>query len=169
MKRHLIARAGTALVLVWVFCVAAVFVPAYTPAEAQDDKTAPSKSGAATPAFSEADAVRILGELRQGVESDNPRRFLKPFDAKKMPGFAAFRDQISEFFETYAPIRINYHVTQVTTDGDFGAAVVEITLDGPARQGGTANLRRTVPSRAVFGWDGKTWKIVDWSPREMFR
>ena len=169
MKRHLIVRAGTALALLRVFCVAAMFVAPYAPAEAQDDKTATSKNTTPTPAFSEADAIRVLGELRQGIESDNPRRFLKPFDAKKMPGFAAFRDQISEFFETYGPIRINYHVTQVTTDGDFGAAAVEITLDGPARQGGTANLRRTMPSRAVFGWDGKTWKIVDWSPREMFR
>ena len=169
MKRHLIVRAGTALGLLGVICVAAVFVAAYAPAEAQGDKTATSKTTTPTPAFSDADAIRVLGELRQGIESDNPRRFLKSFDAKKMPGFAAFRDQISEFFETYGPIRINYHVTQVTTDGDFGAAAVEITLDGPARQGGTANLRRTMPSRAVFGWDGKTWKIVDWSPREMFR
>jgi hypothetical protein len=169
MKRHLIARAGTALTLMRVFCVAAMLVAAYTPAEAQDEKAAPSTSASATPAFSEADAARILSELRQGIESDNPRRFLKPFDAKKMPGFAAFRDQITEFFETYGPIRMNYHVTQVTTDGDFGASVVEITLDGPARQGGTTNLRRTMPSRTIFGWDGKTWKIVDWSPREMFR
>ena len=169
MKRHFIARAGAALTLLRVFCVAAMFVAAYTPAEAQGEKTVPSTSPSATPAFSEADAVRILSDLRQGLESDNPHRFLKLFDAKKMPGFAAFRDQISEFFETYGPIRMNYHVTQVTTDGDFGAAVVEITLDGPGRQSGTSNLRRTLPARAVFGWDGKTWKIVDWSPREMFR
>ena len=169
MKRHLIVRAGTALALLRVFCVAAMFVAACTPAEAQDEKSAPSKSAAATPAFSEADAARILGDLRQGMESDNPRRFLKLFDARKMPGFAAFRDQISEFFETFGPIRMNYHVIQVTTEGDFGAAVVEVMLDGPARQGGSSNLRRTSPARAIFGWDGKTWKVVDWSPREMFR
>jgi len=169
MKCRFIARGCTPLVLLRVCCVAAAFVAAYTPVEAQDDKTATSKIPAVTPAFNEADAVRVLSDLRQGMESHNPRRFLKPFDAKKMPGFAAFRDQIAEFFETYGPIRMNYHITQVTIDGDFGAAMVEITLDGPARQGGTANLRRTLPSRAVFGWDGKTWKIVDWSPREMFR
>jgi len=119
--------------------------------------------------FTEADAVRVLSDLRQGMESDNPRRFLKPFDAKKMPGFAAFRDQIAEFFETYGPIRMNYHITQVSTDGNFGAAVVEVMLDGPARQGATSNIRKTVSTRIVFGGDGKTWKIVDWSPREMFR
>jgi hypothetical protein len=103
------------------------------------------------------------------MESDNPARFLKPFDAKKMPGFAAFRDQIAEFFETYSPVRMNYQVTQVTTDGDFGAAVVEVMLDGSARQGATSNIRKTVSTRVVFGWDGKMWKIVDWAPREMFR
>ena len=136
---------------------------------AQDAAAAPEKSASATPAFTEADAVRVLSDLRQGMESDNPRRFLKPFDARKMPGFAAFRDQIAEFFETYGPIRMNYHVTQVTNDGDFGAAVVEIMLDGVARQGAASNIRKTVSTRVVFGWDGKTWKVVDWSPREMFR
>jgi hypothetical protein len=103
------------------------------------------------------------------MESDNPRRFLKSFDAKKMPGFAAFRDQIAEFFEKYGPIRMNYRVTQVTTAGEFASAAVEVALDASARQGATSNLRTTTSVRAVFGWDGKTWKIVDWSPREMFR
>src|SRR5262249_41824298 len=138
-----LARAGT--VLAWLLVFLATFISATSRAQAQDGNSLPPKTSEAIPAFTEADAVRVPSELRQALESDNPRRFLKPFDAMKMPGFAAFRDQISEFFETYGPIRMNYHVTQVTTDGDFGAAVVEITLDGPARQGGTSNLRRIVP------------------------
>jgi hypothetical protein len=158
MKRYVLPR-PKALALLLILCA--------PPSRAQDAGKPSEKS--ATPAFSEADAIRVLSDLRQAIESDNSGRFLKPFDAKKMPGFAAFRDQIAEFFETYSPVRMNYHVTQVTTEGDFGAAVVQVMLDGLARPGSTSNIRKTVATRVVFGWDGRTWKIVDWSPREMFR
>lgn len=167
MKRQRNQR-PTTWAWLWIALACATVVGVCPIASAQDAGKV-SEKGPTTPAFNEADAVRVLSDLRQAIESDNRGRFLKPFDAKKMPGFAAFRDQIAVFFETYGPIRMNYHVTQATTGGDFGAAVVEIMLDGPARQGATANLRKTVSTRVVFGWDGKAWKIVDWSPREMFR
>lgn len=167
MKHRPLWRRGTALLL--TLAAAAAFIAVRRPAIARDTKAAPPESTPGSPAFSEADAVRVLSDVRQGMETDNPRRFLKPFDAKKMPGFAAFRDQIAEFFQKYSPIRMNYRVTQVTTGGEFGSAAVEIALDASARQGTTSNLRATVAVRVVFAWDGKTWKIVDWSPREMFR
>jgi hypothetical protein len=160
-------RMGLALLLMLAATTSFILVP--LPAYAQDAKTTPPKSATTSPTFSEADAVRVLSDLRQALESGNPRRFLKLFDARKMPGFAAFRDQITEFFEKYSPIRMNYRVTQVTTEGDFGSAAVEIALEGSANQSGASNLRTTVPIRAIFGWDGRTWRIVDWSPREMFR
>jgi hypothetical protein len=167
MKRQRYWQPATRACL-WIVFACATVVGVCPRAGAQDAGKATEK-GPTTPVFNEADAVRVLSDLRQAIESDNRGHFLKPFDAKKMPGFAAFRDQIAEFFETYGPIRMNYHITQATTDGDFGAAVVEVMLDGPARQGATPNLRKTVSTRVVFGWDGKAWKIVDWSPREMFR
>ena len=154
--------------LLWIALACATVVAVRLPASGQEAGKANEK-GPTTPAFNEADAARVLSDLRQAVESDNPGRFLKPFDAKRMPGFAAFRDQITQFCETYSPIRMNYHITQTTTDGEFGAATVEVMLDGLARQGATSNIRKTVSARVVFGWDRKTWKIVDWSPREMFR
>jgi hypothetical protein len=131
-------------------------------------KSAPPDSGS-RPTFSEADAAHTLDNVRQALESDNSGHFLKLFDAEKMPGFAAFRDQVDEFFEKYSPIRMNYRVMQVATEGEFGAVVVEITLEATARQALPNNIRRTTPVRLVCGWNGKTWKIVDWSPREFFR
>ena len=161
-------RQSASRAVVRIIFACAIIAAVCSPTLAQDAGKTPDKS-TATFAFTEADAVRVLSDLRQGMESDNPRRFLKPFDARKMPGFAAFRDQITEFFETYGPIRMNYHLNQITNDGGFGAAVVEVMLDGVARQGAASNIRKTVSTRVVFGWDGKTWKVVDWSPREMFR
>jgi hypothetical protein len=135
---------------------------------AQEGKNAPA-NGSQHPVFSESDAARVMENLRQALESENPRRFLKLFDAKKMPGFATFRDQVSEFFETYGPIRVTYHLTQVTTETDFGAAMAEIRIEATPRRGTIASTRKTVPVRLVLGWDDKTWKIVDWSPRAFFQ
>jgi hypothetical protein len=136
---------------------------------AQEGKSSAPNDAGSRPVFSEGDAVRVMDNVRQGLESDNPRRFLKLFDAKKMPGFAAFRDQISVFFEKFGPMRMTYRVTQVGTEGEFGAAIAEITLDAAAKQATTPNLRRIVPVRVILGWDGRAWKIVDWSPRELFQ
>jgi hypothetical protein len=149
-------------------CLAVILAGPAIFIQAQEGKN-PAANDAARPAFSEADAARVMDNLRQAMESENSRRFLKLFDAKKMPGFAAFRDQVSVFFERFGPMRMTYQLTQVTTDGEFSAAIAPVTLDATAKQGTTANVRKTVPVRLVLGWDGKAWKIVDWSPREFFQ
>jgi hypothetical protein len=115
--------------------------------------------------FTEADAVRLLGQLRRGLESDKPDTFLKTFDARRMPGYPAFRDRVAEFFGRYDEFQARYHVTQVTMDGELGAAVADFEFDATPRDGVTPSLRRRVALRLVCGWDGKQWKIVDLSPR----
>ena len=115
--------------------------------------------------FTEADAVRLLEQLRRGLESDKPDTFLKTFDAKRMPGYPAFRDRVAEFFGRYDEFQARYHVTQVTMDGELGAAVADFEFDATPRDGVTPSLRRRVALRLVCGWDGKQWKIVDLSPR----
>ena len=115
--------------------------------------------------FTEADAVRLLEELRRGLESDKPDTFLKAFDAKRMPGYPAFRDRVAEFFGRYDEFQVRYHVTQVTMDGELGAAVADFEFDATPRDGVSPNVRRRAALRLVCGWDGKQWKIVDLSPR----
>jgi hypothetical protein len=149
-------------------CLVIIFAGAGRYSVAQEGKN-PAPNDAGHPTFSEADAARVMDNLRQAMESENFRRFLKLFDAKKMPGFAAFRDQVSVFFERLGPMHMTFQLKQVTTDGEFGAAVAEITLEAIAKQSTTPNVRRTIPVRLVLGWDGKAWKIVDWSPREFFQ
>jgi len=115
--------------------------------------------------FTEADAVRLLEQLRRGLESDKPDTFLKTFDAKRMPGYPAFRDRVAEFFGRYDEFQVRYHVTQVTMDGELGAAVADFEYDATPRDGVSPNVRKRVALRLVCGWDGKQWKIVDLSPR----
>jgi hypothetical protein len=106
--------------------------------------------------------------MRQALESDNRGRLLKLFDARRMPGFAAFRDELTSFLETYDTIRMSYHVTQVTVDGEFGAVVADVTVEGaPSNQ--AANFHKGARVRLVCAWEGKSWKVVDFSPRDLFR
>jgi hypothetical protein len=117
------------------------------------------------PVFAEADAVRVLDEMRQALESNNHSRFLKLFDAKRMPGYTAFRDQVVEFFGRYNGFQTQYHVVQVARDGEFGALLANFELDAGPSDGTTPNVRQSVSLRLVTAWDGKQWRIVDISPR----
>lgn len=117
-------------------------------------------------AFTEADAVRVIDQLRRSLESNNSGQFLKAFDAKRMPGYAAFRDQVAEFFGRYDSFEVRYHLTQTTMDGEFGAALADFEFDAHPRDGVTPNVRQRVRLRLVCGWDGRAWKIVDLSPRD---
>ena len=123
----------------------------------------------ARPVFAEADAVRVLDQMRQAFESHNRSRFLKLFDTRRMPGYAVFRDEVDEFFETYNSIRMNYQLTQVTTDGEFGGMMMNMTLDAAPSEAGIPGVRRDVQARFVLAWDGKGWKIADLAPRNLFK
>lgn len=132
---------------------------------AQETKKPAESDPNAPPVFVEADGVRLIDELRRALETENRGRFLKAFDAKRMPGYAAFRDQVADFFARYGEFQVRYHVTQTTMDGEFGAEVADFEIDATPRDGVSPNVRKRVPLRLVCGWDGKQWKIVDLSPR----
>jgi hypothetical protein len=131
--------------------------------ETKKDGGAPAR-----PEFAEADAARMLDAMRQALESNSRSRFLKLFDAARMPGYAAFRDEVVEFFETYNSMRMNYQIIQVAMEGEFGAVVAQITLEA-SPQDGTPSVRRSAQTRLVLAWDGKTWRAVDLAPRDLFR
>ena len=121
------------------------------------------------PVFAEADAARVMDELRQALEAGSRSRFLKAFDARRMPGYAAFRDQVTEFFDKYDGFQVQYHVNQVATDGEFGGVVADVVIDAAPAGGKAPNIRRNAPVRLVLAWDGKQWKVTDWSPRSLLR
>ena len=151
-------------------CVAACLVAAPTTATAQQQGAGSTKGTTPVPGsvFAEADAVRVLSEMRQALESNNRGRLLKLFDTRRMPGFAVFRNELTAFLETYDTVRMGYHVTQVTVDGEFGSVIADVTLEGaPSNQ--AANFRKSARVRLVCAWDGKSWKIADFSPRDLFR
>ena len=120
----------------------------------------------AAPAFSEADAAQLLAELQQALEGNNQRRFLKLFDPGKMPSYASFQDQVTEFFEKYESFRMRYHITQTSSEGELGVVLADLELEAtPA--GANVPVRKNGQLRLVTAWDGKQWKIIDWAPRSI--
>jgi hypothetical protein len=132
---------------------------------AQETKKLSEADSNPRPTFAEADGVRLIDELRRALETENRGRFLKAFDAKRMPGYPAFRDQVADFFARYGEFQVRYHVTQTTMDGELGAEVADFEIDATPRDGVSPNVRKRVALRLVCGWDGKQWKVVDLSPR----
>jgi hypothetical protein len=120
------------------------------------------------PAFTDADAVGILEQLQQSLESNRRSRFLKLFDARRMPNYAALRDAVTALFDNYDSFQAQYHLTQVRMDGEFGALVADFVLEAAAPNANAPNIRRSVQIRLVCAWDAKGWKIVDLSPRSLF-
>jgi hypothetical protein len=136
---------------------------------AQDAKRDAPTDAAVRPLFTETDAVRLMDGMRQALESNNRSQFLKLFDAKRMPSYAVFRDQVADFFGRYDAFVVHYHVTQVAMDGEFGAALANFELDARPSDGVTPNVRTSAALRLVTAWDGKQWRIVDISPRNRLR
>ena len=121
------------------------------------------------PTFADADAARVMDAVRQALETGSRSRFLKLFDARRMPGYAAFRDQVAEFFEGYVGFQVQYHLTQITMDRDLGGLMADVVIDALPADRVTPNVRRNAQLRLVLAWDGKCWRIADWSPRSLLR
>jgi len=134
-----------------------------------DEPQAKTASPSARPSFSEADAARILHEMRMALEANRRNRLLKLFDARRMPDYAAFRDEVAEFFEKYDSFQLQYQLKQVRMDGEIGAVLADFVLQAAAPYRGSPNVRRAVPVRLITAWDGKQWKIVDLSPLDLFQ
>ena len=121
------------------------------------------------PLFAEADAARILNEIRTALEANRRNHLLRLFDARRMPNYAEFRDEVVAFFEKYDSFQVQYQLKQVRMDGEFGAVLADFVLEAAPPIAGSPNLRRNVPVRLITAWDGKQWKIVDLSPRNLFQ
>ena len=153
--------------------ILALFLVATLPGDgataAQRDDKGPQKAEVqkSAPSFSEADAARLLTEVQEALEGDSQRGFLKLFDGRRMPNYAAFQDQVAEFFEKYEAFRFRYHVTQASSEHAVGIALADVEVELTPAGANVPNVRKAAQLRLVTAWDGKAWKILDWSPRSI--
>lgn len=146
------------VIALWL--IAAVLTSAQNAGRQQRAK----EPNSAAPAFSEADAARLLAEVQQALEGNNQRRFLQLFDAGRMPNYAAFQDQVAEFFEKYESFRVRYHITQTSAEGELGLVLADFELEATPTGAYVPNVRKHAQLRLVTAWDGKRWRVVDWRP-----
>jgi hypothetical protein len=119
--------------------------------------------------FAEKDALQVMEGIRKSFEANNRNRLIGMFDAKRMPDFATFRDQVSQLFTQYESFQVRYHVTQTEQDGAFGSIVAEFVLQAYAVADRQPDLRRRAQLHLIVAWDGTGWKIADVSPRSLFQ
>jgi hypothetical protein len=118
--------------------------------------------------FTEENALRVLGQFSDALESHNLQVFLASFDAGKMPDYPVFRDQVNAFFQQYESFQVSYKLTEVAMEGQNGVALTDFTLDARPTGGDLPDVRKTVSLRLVLSRSGKDWKIIDLSPRDLF-
>ena len=143
--------------------VASGLLPVY--GEAQTSST-PSRQGSS---FTEQDARQVMESIRKSFEANNRNRLVGLFDSKRMPEFAAFRDQVSRLFVQYESFQVRYHVDQISQDREFGSIVTEFVLQAVSVSDRQPDLRRRAQLHVIVTWDGTAWKIVDISPRNIFQ
>ncbi len=166
--------AGRVLLPLAVACVLGLLSAAREPnpaAGGQATAAKPDKKGgnaADSTTFSEQVADGVLRDMADGLEAHDSRLLLSAFDAQKMAGYRAFRDQIEVLFERYEGFRVHYSVAQTAQEGGRGIVladweVEEIPADGVA----PPQLRRG-RIRFVLEHGAKGWKVVEMQPRGMF-
>lgn len=174
-------RAAFALVIV-AFVVSATLLPLVAAQDSKAESSSPKtqapktqakRTGDERPAdrvaFSPADAAHLLDAFAQALESSNQRRFLKLFDPSRMPGYAVFRDQVTECFDRYEGFRVRYHITEVSMEKEVGVILTDFELEATFSRAELPNVRKNAQLRLVTAWDGKQWKIIDLAPRGILR
>ncbi len=162
LLRQRICAAGFVLMV----GITAFAAPRQNKTAAQDSQLA-----ASAPSFGENDALVILGTLQTTLQSYDRKKFLGCFDSARMPNFSAFRNEINGLFNGYDSFVISYHLTQAAMEGEKGVVLADFGLDATSNSDSdeALDLRRHTQLRLVLAWDGKEWKIVDLSPRAIFR
>lgn len=157
------------VLLAYVFPVAAQAPSADTAqanasvtANSQDQKPAAEDAAG----FDERAAAKVLGTIRDGLESRSQRRLLSAFDAGKMDGFLTFEDQIDAFFNRYQSFRVTIRIIQTSEEKNRGVILAEFQLENESRGGYVS--RRQGQLRFELERGTKGWKIVDFNPRDFF-
>lgn len=152
-----------------VLSVAAQVPSAESPQRDTSAKTNSRNQEAAPEAeagFDERAAGKVLGTIRDGLESRSQRRLLSVFDDGKMDGFLTFEDQIEAFFSRYESCRVTVRIIQTSEENNRGVILAELQLETESRDGTFS--RRQGQLRFELERSATGWKIVDFNPRDFF-
>jgi len=120
-----------------------------------------------TTAFTPEVAVKLMDQLLQGLQTQNPTQFLSAFDPEFMTNYGQFANQISVLFTQYESFVGRYHVRQMGDNPDSPLVLVQFDLQADSVSPG-APLRKSSQVRFEFARGKNGWRIVNLTPRGFF-
>lgn len=120
-----------------------------------------------TSTFTPEVAVKLMDQLLQGLQTQNPNQFLSAFDPEFMINYGQFADQIGVLFNQYESFVGRYHVRQMGDNPDRPLVLVQFDLQADSTSPG-AQLRKSSQVRFEFARGKNGWRIVNLTPRGFF-
>lgn len=117
--------------------------------------------------FSDAVAIDVLGQIRDGLEGHSQRLMLAAFDDNRFDDYLTFEDQIQQYFEKFEGFRAHFRILQTSTEGAKGVVLAEFDVEGMPRSGGAAQ-RRSNQLRFELERGRKGWRVINMRPRGFF-
>jgi len=110
----------------------------------------------------------VLEPLRTGVETQNIKQILSVFDKPEFSGYGDLEQQLRAFYRQYEQVNFRYQILQAAIEKDHASATAEIDMDAMPYTVTEIPARRSVQMRFQLKQDGKSWKIVGFSPSNFF-
>jgi hypothetical protein len=123
--------------------------------------------------FSGAVVEQLMHQVRDGLVARNPDKILAAFDPDNTPDYGLFSEQLRAFFEKWDNIRVYYQILQTAEtkcdSAACGIATVQLQMEADDVQSQLPAMRRSAQLQLTFQRGDKGWKIVNLTPRDLFR
>ena len=110
----------------------------------------------------------VFEPLRTGMETQNIKQTMSVFDKNEMSSWGNLQQQLHAFYRVYQQVNFRYQILQATADNDHATATAEIDMDAMPYQASLIASRRSVQARFQLKLEGKAWKVVGFSPSDLF-
>jgi hypothetical protein len=110
----------------------------------------------------------VLEPLRTGMETQNIKQVMSVFDKSQMTSYGDLEQQVQAFVRQYQEIHFRYRILQATAQNDHASSTVEIDMDAMPYQTSMIPARRSVQARFQLKQEPKGWRVVSFSPSDLF-
>ncbi len=128
------------------------------PADSSDDKLS----------LSDQVVQDVLEPMRAGIETQNIKQVMSVFDKNEMSGWDDLQQQLHAFYRVYQQVNFRYQILQATAKEDHATATAEIDMDALPYQASLIAARRSVQARFQLKLESKGWRVVGFSPADLF-
>ena len=110
----------------------------------------------------------VFEPLRAGMETQNIKQVMSTFDKNEMSGWGDLQQQLHAFYRVYQQVRFRYQILQATANNDHATATADIDMDALPYDASLIAARRSVQARFQLKLETKGWKVVGFSPSDLF-